>query len=46
MDTMVSLILNGSQDFTVEVLVRLFVFVISIDVIGMIASAIMKAGRM
>ena len=45
MDSMVELILNGATEFTPEVLVRLFVFVMTLECIATIAYAVTSIGR-
>ena len=45
MDSMVELIVNGATEFTPEVLVRLVVFALTLECIGVIAFAITSIGR-
>lgn len=45
MDNMVNLIVAGAESFTPEVLVRLIVFVLTLDCIASIAHSILSVGR-
>lgn len=45
MEKLVEIICNGSNEFTPEVLVRLFLFVLVLDCIAMIARALLSVGK-
>lgn len=45
MENMVQLIVNGATQFTPEVLVRLFVFVLVLDMLGTVVSSLFKSAR-
>lgn len=45
METIVNFILSGNTEFNPEVLIRLFVFCLTLDTLGFIARAIMSVGK-
>lgn len=45
MERLIELICSGSNEFTPEMLVRLFVFVLLLDCIAMIARALLSVGK-
>ncbi len=44
MDNMVDLIVNGATGYTPDVLIRLFVFILVLDMLSAVISAMFKAG--
>lgn len=44
MESMVNLIVGGANGYSPDVLVRLFVFVLLLDMLGSVISAMFKAG--